>query len=35
MLQTKMVSKKIRWKVIYRDMKGKSIKTETHGLQSQ
>ena len=32
--QIEMVVKRIRWKVIYCDMKG-SIKTETYGLMSQ
>ena len=33
--QTEMVIKRMRWKVIYCDMKGNSIKTETYGLKSQ
>ena len=32
--QIEMVIKRMRWKVIYWDMKG-SIKTETYGLKSQ
>ena len=30
-----MVIKRMRWKVIYFDMKGNNIKTETYGLKSQ
>ena len=33
--QIKMVIKRMRWKVIYCEMKGNSIKTETYGLKSQ
>ena len=33
--QTEMVIKRMRWKVIYCDIKGNSIKTETYGLKSQ
>ena len=33
--QIEMVIKRMRWKVIYCDMKGNSIKTETYGLKSQ
>ena len=33
--QTEMVIKRMRWKVIYCDMKGNSIKTETYGLKSR
>ena len=29
-----MVSKRMRWKVMYRDMRGNSIKIETGGLKS-
>ena len=32
--QIEMVIKRMRWKVIYCDMKGNSIKTETYGLKS-
>ena len=32
--QIEMVIKRIHWKVIYCDMKGNSIKTETYGLKS-
>ena len=30
-----MVIKRMRWKVIYCDMKGNSIETKTYGLKSQ
>ena len=30
-----MVIKRMHWKVVYCDMKGNSIKTETYGLKSQ
>ena len=33
--QIEMVIKRMRWKVIYCDMKGNRIKTETYGLKSQ
>ena len=33
--QTKMVIKRMRWKVIYCGMKGNSIKTETYGSKTQ
>ena len=33
--QIEMVIKRMRWKVIYCDMKGNSIKTEAYGLKSQ
>ena len=32
--QIEMVIKRMRWKVIYCDMKGNRIKTETYGLKS-
>ena len=33
--QIEMVIKRMRWKVIYCDMKGNNIKTETYGLKRQ
>ena len=33
--QIEMVIKRMRWKVIYCDIKGNRIKTETYGLKSQ
>ena len=33
--QIEMVIKRMRWKVLYCDMKRNSIKTETYGLKSQ
>ena len=33
--QNEMVIKRMRWKVLYCDMKRNSIKTETYGLKSQ